>query len=472
MDYQESPMLASEDVVERDFEGLEPSKTIEATPVVDSGNTRLLADVSWLRRIFSAATTGGLAVLGQGLFAGSHFVVNILLARWLPAEQYGAFALAYACFLLFSMLYNACVYEPVIVFGSGKYAATFDGYVRILMRANALTLAAVGVVMLSVSLVLGRLYSPAVQYAFASLALAAPFILTASLGRAGFYARLQPGRAAVGGAFYFFALLGALVALQISNRLSPVTAFLAMGLAGLAANLFLLLHMGLRWNQGSNTLTFFSVLEDHWRYGRWAMASVAVTWFSDNIYYAVLSMRSGLDASAALRALVNFANPLGHVLIGLSAILTPTLVRNRRQGGWRSMRRTILLVLSLLTPVSALYLLALWLGRSDLFRLLYAGKYQAYSGWPFLLVGLLPVIQCATVVLGAGLRAVERPDIIFWSLVVASMTTLVCGVPLALHRGVVGAAGGLLISNLAAALGLLWFCRHAVGPDCAISETI
>ena len=36
---------------------------------------------------------GSLAVLDQGLFAGSNFMLNVLLARWLAPADFGAFAL-------------------------------------------------------------------------------------------------------------------------------------------------------------------------------------------------------------------------------------------------------------------------------------------------------------------------------------------------------------------------------------------
>ena len=100
------------------------TKAIEAASPVDQESTSYWAGSRW-PRVFSAATTGGLAILGQGAFAGSHFLMNVLLASWLSPEDYGAFALAYSGFLLFLMLYSACVYEPLIVFGSGRYAGHF-----------------------------------------------------------------------------------------------------------------------------------------------------------------------------------------------------------------------------------------------------------------------------------------------------------------------------------------------------------
>ena len=37
---------------------------------------------------------GGLAVIEQGLFGGSGFALDILLARWLQPTQYGTFVVA------------------------------------------------------------------------------------------------------------------------------------------------------------------------------------------------------------------------------------------------------------------------------------------------------------------------------------------------------------------------------------------
>ncbi len=116
--------------------------TIEIAPPADLESTRHTAGTRWFPQVFSAATTGGLAILGQGTFAGAHFLMNVLLARWLPPEQYGAFALAYSGFLLFLMLYGACIYEPLIVFGSGRYAGRFQEYFWLLARGNVAVLAA------------------------------------------------------------------------------------------------------------------------------------------------------------------------------------------------------------------------------------------------------------------------------------------------------------------------------------------
>jgi O-antigen/teichoic acid export membrane protein len=413
-------------------------------------------------RVLSASSNAGYAVLGQALFAGSHFLVNVFLARWLSAAQYGTFALAFACFLLFSMLYSASVYEPMIVFGSGRYANRFQSYLGLLVRSNLVMLAVVSVCMLAVSFLLGRLYSSSVQHAFAALALAGPFVLLTWLGRAGFYARLLPGGAAAGGAIYFSILIGVLFLLHGHNQLSPVTAFLGMGLAGMVSAAFLLIRLGFHGQSSHDGLTLWGVTEDHLRYGKWAVASAVVAWFPDNIYYALLPAIAGLEGSAALRALINLINPVLHTLAALSSVLIPTLVRRLDRHGIGGITRTMKGLLALLVPTSMAYAIGLWWFRTALFQVFYDGKYREYSGVPILLVGAIPIVVGVVMVLGAGLRALERPDYVFFAYVAASLSTLCVGLPLSHMLGIAGAAAGMLVSSTVAALSLAWLYHRRV----------
>ncbi len=444
--------------------------TIEIAPPADLESTRHTAGTRWFPQVFSAATTGGLAILGQGTFAGAHFLMNVLLARWLPPEQYGAFALAYSGFLLFLMLYGACIYEPLIVFGSGRYAGRFQEYFWLLARGNVAVLAAFSCLMLASSFLLSGFLPSGVERNFAALSLAAPFVLVTLLGRGGFYARVKPGEAAWGGAFYFFTLLATIVMLRLDGRLSGSTAFLGMGLAGLTSNTFLLYRLGFRWRRASGTLRMNQVCGDHWSYGRWALASAVVSWFPQNIYYALLPAKTGLEGAAALRALTNLINPVLQTLSALAAVLIPVLVRHHQQGGITRVRTTMRTLTTLLIPGSVVYLLILWLARSVLFKLLYAGKYQEYKTWPLLLTGLAPITVTAAVIVGSALRALEKPEWIFWSYAASTLSVIVLGIPLTLRSGVLGATGSLFFSSFAAAVIMAWFFHRATSAQAKTSN--
>jgi len=477
--------------------------------------TNLLIDIrAVFQRLFPLATKGGLAILDQALFAGTNFIVNILLARWLTPTEYGAFALAYSVFLLFGTFHTASLTEPMMVFGSGKYAGHFEQYLGILVRGHFTLMLPGGLILVAAAFLLGRVYSTSVERAFLGLALAAPFILLLWLVRRAFYVRLQPGWAAAGGSLYLVLLLGFMGVLWAGQRLSPVTAFLGMGVGALAVSVFLLfrfqprrvavggvislvlllalvyllwlgsrplpvitflgmgavalvvsvfllLRLGPSWTAERGNPSAAMVFADHWRYGRWSLATAGIGWLPSNVYYVLLPNWFGLEGAGAFRALMNLAMPVLHSIGALSGILLPVLVRNRKKSGSHGMAKTMKSFLALFVAGSALYLILLWEFRSEAFQLLYAGKYKEYTFLPVLLVGLLPFGASATAVLGSGLRALERPDWLFWCYVGSGAVTLLLGIPLVAALGVSGGLLGLLFSYLVTAALMFWFYRRS-----------
>src|SRR5215208_612330 len=71
-------------------------------------------------------TRGIWAVVDQGLFTLTNFSLNILLARWLSPEEYGAFTVAFTLFLLFGALHIAVLIEPLLIFGPSTYEHTLS----------------------------------------------------------------------------------------------------------------------------------------------------------------------------------------------------------------------------------------------------------------------------------------------------------------------------------------------------------
>ncbi len=401
---------------------------------------------------------GALAILDQGLFASSSFLVNVLLARWLMPNDYGAFAVAFSVFLLLGVFYNALFTEPMLVFGPGKYRERFPGYLGILLRAHFALMLPGAALLAATAFLLGWLYSPAVERAFLALAIAGPFILLLWLLRRAFYVRLNPGGAAVGGGVYLMILVGGALALHAAGRLTPATGFLAMAAASLIACLVLLVLLRPTWAMDSSAIR--AVAADHWRYGKWPAAGAGPGWVMDNVYFLALPAWVGLAEAGGLKAVLNLAQPALHTILALGALLLPILVRDRDSGGVRAMKRTIKLSCALFLLGSTCYLALLWGFRLQIFHFLYAGKYAAYAGLPVLLVGLLPLAQSLPVAVGGALRALEQPNLAFWSCAGSGAIALVVGVPVASILGVEGALVGLALSYVVmGVLMLLFFVR-------------
>jgi O-antigen/teichoic acid export membrane protein len=433
--------------------------SLETRIPVRALDLRLLAanSAQWFRK-------GAFAIADQALFSGSNFLVNVLLARWLTPAQYGAYSLAYAVFLLFAGMHTAVLTEPMVVFGAGKYRSHFNRYLRTVVSSHWAVMLPASLLMLVVAVFLGRVYSRDAQDAFLGLVVGAGAILLFWIVRRVFYILLQPGWAVAGGALYLVAILGAVAALRTIGRLSSFTAFLGMAAASVITSMLLLARFFREPKEESGALTFSTVAVDHWRYGRWALGSAVISWFPGQVYYALLPAWLGLEGSAALRALMNFAMPVLQAISALSMLLLPALVRNRQSEGGSKMTRTMLGFLALFLSGSIVYCALLWTFRQQIFHVFYGGKYEQYSGWPMLLVGLLPFGTCASAVLGSGLRAIERPDLILWCYIASAISSVAFGIPLAAKLGVSGALLGLLISSLVTVALMGWFWKRPVTP--------
>jgi O-antigen/teichoic acid export membrane protein len=405
---------------------------------------------------------GVLAVADQALFAGGNFLVNILLARWMTPTEYGAFALAYAVFLLFAAVHAAVFVEPMVVFGSGKYADQPRRYFSILVRGHFLVMLPASLVLAAVGLGLGRIYDTSVERAFFGLVAGAAFMLLLWLVRRMFYVHVRPGRAVVAAAVYLGVAVAAVWTLEMMHRLSTFSAFLAMAAASLAASVISLAQLRPERHLALADPAFATVMTDHWRYGRWATATAVVNWLPLNIYYALLPAWIGLPAAGALRALMNLAMPVLQTISALSMLLLPMLVRHRQWDGPRKMARTMYLSTVLFCAGASAYLALLWPARTLVMGWLYAGKYDAYASWPLALAALLPFTSCVSAAVGGGLRALERPDCIFWCYLASGVATLVVGIPLAAAYGVGGALAGLLISSAIAAAAMIGFSQHVL----------
>jgi O-antigen/teichoic acid export membrane protein len=420
------------------------------------------AEQRFVIRMFQIARKGTLAVADQSLFSGANFILNILLARWLSTNEYGAYSLAFAVFLLFAALHSAILTEPMMVFGSGKYSAGFARYLGVLLTGHLSVMIPVCALLYAVALMLRRFYSPEAWKACLGLAFAASAILLFWLVRRVFYALLQPSWGVVSGALYFVFLLTAIFALNRTNRLSTMTAFLAMGAAGLLASILLLLRFVPAWKSETAGPTIQEAAVQHWRYGRWALASAVIGWFPGHVYYALLPAWLGLEGAAGLRALMNFVLPVLQAISALTMLLLPILVRDRQAGGAQRMNRTLVLFLTIFCTGSAIYLLGLWIFRDSIFQTFYGGKYSQYAGWPLFLTGLLPLGTCASAVLGDALRALERPDYIFWCYAGSVIGAVAVGIPLSALMGVTGALAGLLASSFITVLMMGWSYKKSL----------
>jgi O-antigen/teichoic acid export membrane protein len=397
---------------------------------------------------------GAWAVLDQGLFSGANFLLNLLLARWLVPHAYGAYTVTYLMFLLVGTFHTALLTEPMLVFGPGKYLTVSSAYLRVLLRGHWRFGLAAGSVLAIAALVLFLTDSPMVSATLLTLALASPFILLQWLLRRWCYVGMQPRLAVEGGVVYLACMLVGAFGLYQSATLSAPSAIGLMALASLVSSSWL----GWRSTSGSQVISWSAtfareVVGDHWGYGRWAAASSALIWIPGSFYSVVLPVWGGLQDTAQLMAMFNLLMPAIQALTALGIVLVPTLVKERYHTALPALIRQLLLWLAL---GSSAYWLAISLGGPWMVRQLYGGKYLEATRilW---IIGLVPISTAIVAVLGAALRAMEKPDKVFWAYVASSVATVTIGSMLIARWGLIGAAIGLAMSYAVTAATMAWF---------------
>lgn len=392
-------------------------------------------------------------MLDQALFAGSNFLLTILLARWLAPNEFGAFTIAYSVFLLAGTVHTALVTEPLLVFGSGKYATSFRGYLSAVLRGHWILSSTTAVAVAvggTASLLLG---SSSLARALAAMALASPIMLFSWLARRACVARLEPKLSAASGGVYFLLMLIGLELLRRSNSLSSATAFGVVGVCSLTAGWWTLSRLGSKSAGPNAPEAFQEAARDHWRYGRWSLATGTLAWVPGNILLLLVPTVGGLAASGVVKALTNLVLPIMHANIALGMLMLPGLIRARAEGQFG---RAFQVSGALLVGGSLAYWLLIGVFARPLLDMLYQGQYTEYAKivwW----VGALPVTAAVVAVFGAALRAMERPDRIFWAYTVSTLVSLTAGVWAVGNWAVTGVMVGQLMSSLATGAALAFF---------------
>jgi O-antigen/teichoic acid export membrane protein len=404
------------------------------------------------RKLIKLLVKGGLAILDQGLVTGSNFFISIVLARWLSAEQYGAYAVAFVVFLLLGMLYQSLLLEPMGVFGASAYRTCLRSYLKALLALHLFISFVIILVIGSAAGIAFRLGgTKSLAGALLGIALAGPLVLMFWLVKRAFYIQLSPGPSTVGGFLYCVLTLTGLVLAYRHRWLSPFTALLLMGIGGLGAGIPLLVYLmrGLAADVGTTTLS--ETWHRHWRYGQWSLASSGLAWVPVNIFYPLVSSFWGMAQAGELRALVNFSAPVGQPIAALATLLLPYATRTQEKEGSIGAGALSRRVSWGFMCATVAYWSVLLVFKEPAFRILYSGR---YTGVAYLLpaIALGSIFWSGFVGPANALRAMESPASVFIAVCFASAISVAIGVPATRLLGLKGAVWAMTVSQ---ALGFL-----------------
>jgi O-antigen/teichoic acid export membrane protein len=410
--------------------------------------------------LFFWAGKGALAVADQGLIAGSNHVLSAALARWLPAAEYGAFAVAFTVLMLVANAYQALLLLPSLVLGPSTYAERLRAYVATLVKIHVVSSVPLAGLLAAIALAT-RETSPTLSQAALGLAVALPPVVLYWLARNSLYLSLRSGEAAFGATLYAAVQLGVLFGLHARGEVSLLVGFCAMAAGAMSLTLFLFWRLRPDFRGAEGAVTCADVMRRSWELGRFEVGVAFVLWVPQSMCFSVAASALGAQAAGALRALWNLAMPMNHALIAILRLAAPHW--SARHGGSETgvPARSLLFLLFLCAVAAFAYIMPASLFATWILDALYAGNYTDRASWlPWVLaVGAFWAIA-ETVSVGLRVNRVPRRILVGYG--IAALVYVLVAWPMATALGFAGVVLSMLLASALAlgAVSVLFFGRR------------
>ena len=392
---------------------------------------------SWL---LSISRKGAAAVLDQGIFALANFSFNILLIRLLSPDEYGLFVTVFSVILLIGTVHTAYFIEPMLVYGSSKYYKQLESYLLHLVIMYVKASVVFGAIGSTLLWIINHWLAIDNTKMIQASIVSAPMVLFLWLARRAFYVKMQFAPAIVGGIVYTGMLITGTYIMNITRLLSPNTAIIIMGLSSVLVGLGLVYGLVSIRKEALNG-KFSGVAREHWEYARWSIPGSLFTWVPSNLYYVLLPLWSGVSAGGVLKALMNLVMPAlqANAALALFFISLFSSMGGRTYGG-----RPLLAAVIAVSGLSGTYGILLYVFRKEALSV-YGSGYSVYEGTIPLLI-IIPVLTGAIAVIGAYIRAMNKPQYIFWAYLVASAVSGIFAVLMFARLGVMGGLYGTVMA--------------------------
>ena len=269
-----------------------------------------------------------LAILDQSIYALTNLALQMLVARSVSGEEFGAYSVGSTFFFVAALVHQTGVIEPMFVFTAQRYGQQIGAYHLRLRREWSIGFGAAALVVgLLLALAMFILGSPLLARILAAFAAVTPVLLYLWLLRRMAFVLGRIEIAVLGGVIYSLSLLSAVGLVWHAGYLTSVVAIGLSGLAAVVASAVVMAVM--RWPV-SQSRPPADLVYQHFRYGRWAVSSEAVVWLIGNGPIVVLPIWYGLAAAAQLRILNLMFMPLLQVVSALGSLLLRRYASSKR----------------------------------------------------------------------------------------------------------------------------------------------
>jgi len=402
---------------------------------------------------------GGMAILDQGIFSGANFVLNVVLARWLVPEQYGAYAIGFSVLIFFLQFLFSFILDPMAVLGPSLHSDELQVYLASQIRIYFGLMIMLGLLQTGV-MIFGKAvgWNPIICNILTVIGASLVFLLFPWILRRIFYVLGSPAKAVEGSVVYATTLVIMLYLIKRLGFLTDVSSVLVVAFAGLICGIYLMFKLG--WS--TVLITDFPVmktLSENWNFGRWLMLSGVLTTAAGQVQIYIAGGVLGLKETGVVYALQTISQPMTLSITAVSALIIPSLASDYAKGEMANFNRKSFVMTLALTAMAVIFIVLLYLFKTPLEYLIYGGKFSNY-------VDLIPVWALSPLItsmvsgMQCSLLASNRPYSILFASFFWLPTSIGLGIFMAHYWGLWGLAistvSGYLVLGLVLAF-LYWF---------------
>lgn len=403
-----------------------------------------------------AARRAGVTMADQCFASGTNFAVGVAVAHLAGPVGLGAFALAYACWILINTLHRALVTDPMAINRSVQGSAPSDSLRQGFAAEIVLGAAATAVIAL-----IGAVLLACHRYEFGiGLLAVAPWVIALDLQdywRWIGFMQGRPGKALANDVVFAIAQTAAFVIVYLAGVRSVFALVSAWGVGAVAGAVYGLWQFSSRPGLKGG----YALLRQRWHMSRWLAGTQAANWGAGQLYLIIAAGILGPAALGGLKAAQNLVTGPSSVVIHAGGSFgLPEASRALEDRGWRGLRRVSLFVNAAgLMSIGFFGILVLFFG-GPLLRIFYGPAFTQYEPAARLFVAAF-VISGFGLGPGLVLKATKwtRPGftVQLISLAVSVPAVFVLGE----LYGPTGAAASAVCSSIALMISLLLYQRAA-----------
>lgn len=386
------------------------------------------------------------ALLDQGIVSITNFSSGVIVGRLAGPEELGLYSLGFTLILLLTTLQDTLTTTPYMVYNprlSPEHKPYYFGSTLV----HHLAVSFLSTVLLALASLLLFIFQPdyRIGIVLLSLSMVFFFIVSREYLRKIYFANLNIRLPFFFDAFSSVIQLSTLLILAKTDRLSAVTAYWAIGLAAGAILVFLAGSVRTRCQ-----IKMSRVREDfrhNWGFGRWLLISAALFALTMNVYPWLLAMFHGAASAGVWAACIGLTALGNPILLGMQNVIGPRVCHAFANEDLQSLRREVnssaTIFGAILTPIVVL----LVAGGGMLVAWIYGDAYLG-NGAIVVVLSCNMLLTAVIFPFSRALFALGRTDLDLRINIIGLIPLVTVGIFLTWKFGALGAACGLLLSNI------------------------